>query len=99
MLPKNVYGNKHKLGRGEDRVKYFILALLIIGITLSTIDFFHHNEVNFVVSQILVGIGVLFYTFNIFKQKFSKGILYLIMICFSLILLFDVYRLGKLLLF
>ncbi|MGG3471367.1 hypothetical protein ABES02_28335 [Neobacillus pocheonensis] len=80
-------------------MKYFILALLIIGMALSTIDFFHHYEINFVVSQILVGIGVLFSTFNIFKQKLSKGIFYLFMICFSLFLLFDVYRLGKLLLF
>jgi hypothetical protein len=83
---------------GVIRVKYFILALSFIGLALGTFGFFHNNVVIFVASQIVTGLSIIFngiYTFN--QQKYSKPILYLVIICISFVLLFDVYRIGKLL--
>ncbi|CRK84689.1 hypothetical protein BN000_04735 [Neobacillus massiliamazoniensis] len=78
-------------------MKYFILSLFIIGMGLNTLCFFNHNEVIFLLSQFIVGLGILFNTIFILKQKLPKSFLYLLIICFSFLLLFDAYRLGKLL--
>jgi hypothetical protein len=77
-------------------VKYFILSLCIIGMVFGTLWLFNHNEVIFEVSQFMVGLGIILNTISIFKDKWSKSILYLFITVFSFFLLFDVYRLGKL---
>lgn len=82
---------------GGSCVKYFIIALLIIGMALSILWFFNQNEVILDLSQFLVGVGILINTIFIFKHKWSKSKLYLLIICFSFFLLFDAYRIGKLL--
>jgi hypothetical protein len=95
-VPKELDKYINILGMGGSLVKYFIWVLFAIGIVLAIFWFFNHNEVIFDISQFMIGLGILVNTISIFKDKWSKPILYLFIIVLSFILLFDVYRIGKL---